>query len=52
MQKVFAAKNQIDPSTKLCELAYQFDFTDSAHFSRQFKRFVGVSPRTYKKQLQ
>ena len=51
MQKVFAAKNQIDPSTKLSELAYQFDFTDSAHFSRQFKRFVGVSPSTYKKQL-
>jgi len=51
MQRVFAAKQSISSQTHLTELAYEFGFADQAHFSRNFKRFVGISPRAYKKGL-
>lgn len=51
MQKVFAAKGDIAPSSELTTIAYNYDFTDMAHFSRTFKRFVGVSPRIFQKGL-
>lgn len=51
MKKVFAAKKQIQRDTDLTALAYHFDFADQAHFSRTFKRFVGLSPNSYKKGL-
>lgn len=50
MKKVFAARQLIDSHTDLTQLAYQFDFTDMAHFSKTFKRFVGLSPKLYKSQ--
>ena len=51
MKKVFKAKELISRTTHLTQLAYQFGFFDQAHFSRQFKRFVGVSPREFQSQL-
>jgi len=51
MKKIFLAKSQITPMSSLSQLAYQFDFTDQAHFSRHFKRFIGVSPRAYQRQI-
>lgn len=51
MKKIFLAKAHIQIDTNLTQLAYQFDFADQAHFSKCFKRFIGVSPREYKNQI-
>jgi AraC-like DNA-binding protein len=51
MKKIFKSKELISRSTNLTQLAYQFDFADQAHFSKQFKRFIGMPPRAYKNQL-
>jgi len=51
MKKIFKAKQLIYQNTNLTQLAYQFNFSDQAHFSKQFKRFIGVSPKAYKNQL-
>lgn len=51
MQKVFSAKQRISVGSSLTMLAYEFDFTDLAHFSKTFKRFVGISPQQYKVNL-
>ncbi len=51
MKKIFLAKEHIQPRTNLTQLAYQLNFADQAHFSKSFKRFIGVSPREYKNQL-
>lgn len=48
MKKIFSSKKFIDANTELTEIAYQYNFTDLAHFSKTFKRFIGVSPRIYK----
>ena len=51
MKKVFAAKKQINYHSELTVLAYQFGFADQAHFSKTFKRFIGIAPNEYKKTL-
>lgn len=51
MRRIFKAKQLIVKSTNLTQLAYEFSFSDQAHFSKQFKRFVGMSPIAYKNQL-
>jgi AraC-like DNA-binding protein len=51
MRKVFEMKKLIRKDTNLTHLAHQFHFADSAHFSKQFKRFVGLSPRAFKNQI-
>ncbi|MEO0470271.1 MAG: AraC family transcriptional regulator [Bacteroidota bacterium] len=48
MKKVFAAKKEVHATTSLTELAYRYDFADMAHFSRTFKRFIGMSPSLYR----
>jgi len=48
MRKVFSSKQLINSSTELTEIAYQYNFTDMPHFSKTFKRFVGISPKKYK----
>lgn len=48
MKKIFSSKKLIDQNTELTEIAYQYNFTDLAHFSKTFKRFIGVSPTKYK----
>ncbi|MGS2741660.1 AraC family transcriptional regulator [Sinomicrobium sp. M5D2P17] len=51
MKKIFAGKGDITPHTELTQIAYDYGFTDLPHFSRTFKRFVGVSPSVYQKSL-
>lgn len=38
--------------TKLTTIAYQLGFSDSSHFSRHFKKIMGVPPRTYRMRQQ
>lgn len=52
MRKVFSAKNQILKSTDLTQLAFDYDFADLPHFSKTFKKFVGISPKQYQLSLQ
>lgn len=51
MQKVLAAKEAIQPMSELTHIAYLYDFTDMAHFSKTFKRFIGIAPTVYQKGL-
>lgn len=51
MKKIFACKNLIHTNSELTEIAYQFNFTDMAHFSKTFKRYIGVSPKIYQSHL-
>lgn len=51
MRKIFKIKDQLSKTTHLSQVAYQFNFADQAHFSKLFKRFVGVSPQSYKSQV-
>ncbi|WP_347375071.1 AraC family transcriptional regulator [Aequorivita sp. Q41] len=51
MKKVFSSKMLIKPNTELTTLAYQYNFTDLAHFSKTFKRFVGISPKNYQQSI-
>lgn len=51
MKKVFAAKAKIHADCDLTDLAYAYNFTDISHFSHSFKKYVGVSPKTYRDQV-
>lgn len=51
MKKIFSSKKLIVPHIKLTELAYQYNFSDMAHFSKTFKRYIGLSPKMYQKHL-
>ena len=51
MKKIFSSKKLIDSNSELTHIAYQYNFTDLAHFSKSFKRFIGVSPKKYKESL-
>ena len=51
MKKIFSSKKLIDKNIELTQLAYTFDFTDMAHFSKTFKRYIGISPKNYQKSL-
>ena len=48
MRKIFSSKVSIKSNLELTEIAYQYNFTDMAHFSKTFKRFIGISPKKYK----
>lgn len=48
MKRVICAKNEITKMTQLTDMAYKYQFTDMAHFSNTFKRFIGVSPLKFK----
>ncbi|MBC9796907.1 AraC family transcriptional regulator [Sinomicrobium weinanense] len=52
MKKVFTGKKQITANSELTQIAYDYGFTDLAHFSKAFKRFVGISPAAYRKNIQ
>jgi AraC-like DNA-binding protein len=51
MKKVFAAKAKIHADSDLTDLAYTYNFTDISHFSHSFKKYIGVSPKAYRDQL-
>jgi AraC-like DNA-binding protein len=51
MKKIFSSKKLIGSNSELTDIAYQYNFTDLAHFSKTFKRFIGVSPNKYKGSL-
>jgi len=47
MRKIFSSKQLIDQNAELTAIAYQYNFTDMAHFSKTFKRYIGISPKKY-----
>ncbi len=51
MKKIFSSKNLITRNAELTQIAYEYDFFDLAHYSRTFKRYVGMSPRSYQGSL-
>lgn len=51
MKKVFSSKSLITSDAQLTEIAYQYNFTDMAHYSKTFKRFIGISPKKYQDSL-
>lgn len=51
MRKIFSSKLCIQPTTNLSALAYQYNFSDLAHFSKTFKRYIGISPKDYQRNV-
>ena len=51
MRKIFSSKKLINSNSELTEIAYQYNFTDMAHYSKTFKRFIGISPKKYKESI-
>ncbi len=51
MQKIFSSKKIITHDTELTQLAYDYQFSDLAHFSKTFKRYIGVSPKEFQKNI-
>ena len=51
MRKIFSSKKAINSDSDLTDIAYQYSFTDMAHFSKTFKRFIGISPKQYKESI-
>ncbi|RXJ45778.1 AraC family transcriptional regulator [Gelidibacter gilvus] len=51
MKKIFSCKQMIVADSNLTELAYHYNFTDMAHFSNTFKRYIGISPKAYQTRL-
>jgi AraC family L-rhamnose operon transcriptional activator RhaR/AraC family L-rhamnose operon regulatory protein RhaS len=45
-----AALLRRDDSTSITEVAFQSGFTDSNYFTRQFRKIMGLSPRSYRQQ--
>ena len=39
----------VETSTAIQDIEYQLGFSDSAHFSKMFKKYVGVTPNEYRK---
>lgn len=49
MKKIFSSKKIITSYSDLTQIAIDYEFSDLAHYSNTFKRFVGTSPKTYQK---
>ena len=39
----------VETSTAIQDIEYKLGFSDSAHFSKMFKKYVGVTPNEYRK---
>jgi len=51
MKKVFHIKENLERTSDLTDIGYQYHFSDQAHFSKTFKKYIGVSPKAYCKSL-
>ncbi|WP_106794683.1 AraC family transcriptional regulator [Aquimarina sp. Aq78] len=51
MKKIFSSKQLITKNTDLTQIAFDYEFSDLAHFSNTFKRYVGISPKMYQKSI-
>ncbi len=51
MRKIFSSKKLIKSHSEITDIAYQYNFTDMAHFSKTFKRFIGISPKKYQQSI-
>lgn len=51
MKKIFSSKTLIKSNYELTEVAYRYNFTDMAHYSKTFKRFIGISPKNYQESI-
>ncbi len=47
-----ASKLLLDKEIPLTEIAYSTGFSDQSHFTRTFKRFVGITPGAFRNSLQ
>lgn len=45
-----AKKLLLNPDTKITTIAHELGFSDSSHFSRTFKKVVGISPKSFRHQ--
>lgn len=46
-QRIHLAKRMLADGTPIVQVALDTGFTDQSHFTRQFKTFVGTTPRQY-----
>jgi AraC-like DNA-binding protein len=51
MKKIFHSKDALDPTSSIYSAALDYGFTDTAHYSKFFKRFIGISPLEYRSTL-
>ncbi len=51
MKKIFTSKKLINKESELTRLAFKYDFSDMSHYSKTFKRFIGISPKSYQSSL-
>ena len=47
----YASKLLLDKEIPLCEIAYSTGFSDQSHFTRIFKRYVGITPGAFRNSL-
>lgn len=48
LKRINKAKQLLSENEDLSEVAFSSGFYDVAHFNREFKRYIGVTPGTYK----
>ena len=41
----------LDPDVSLLEIGYAVGYSDPAHFSNAFRRWTGMSPKDYRRDL-
>lgn len=51
MKKIFHSKDALINTSSIQSAAYEYGFTDTAHYSKFFKRFIGISPLEYRSSL-
>ena len=51
MRKVFESKKRLENRQLITHVAQDLNFSDLAHFSNSFKKYVGVSPTLYQDKL-